>query len=332
MSTADPSVLVAGETLIDFLPESTGPIASVETFHRRPGGAPANVAVGLARLDRPPLFWTRIGEDPFGRFLETTLADAGIPDRFITRDPDAKTALAFVSLGEDADREFSFYRHETADTRLSPDRARSIDLDPIEWIHLGGVTLTDEPARSATYALAERAAEAGCTVSFDPNARPELWTEFDFAASVGRMLEHVDLLKVAPEDVEAAGYGSAAAVESTPEPIAKELADAGPNTVCLTLGSEGAFGYATPEAHWAGDEPVRVRHSGYRIEPEDTTGAGDAFTAGLIDGLSEGSAFREAIARANAVAAVTTTAAGAMTALPTRSELESFLADVSEAQ
>src|SRR6056297_3893127 len=102
MTDSDPSVVVAGEMLVDFIPDSTGPLAAVETFDRRAGGAPANVAVGLARLEETPWLCTTLSTDPFGEFLAARLEDEGIPGQFITR-VDNSTALAFVSHGEDAD-------------------------------------------------------------------------------------------------------------------------------------------------------------------------------------------------------------------------------------
>ena len=320
-------ILVAGETLIDFLPGERGELKAVETFQKRPGGAPANVAVGLSRLERMPAFWTRVGEDPFGDFLVDTLVAEGLPEAYIGRDPTAKTGLAFVSLGEDAEREFSFHRHESADTRLSPEAIDEALLDGREWIHLGGVTLADEPARSATLELAARAAERGCSVSFDPNARAELWTDFDFGSSVDQILESVDVLKLTPEDLAAMGHDSKD-VRNSPESAARSLLRAHPalHTVCLTLGAAGAIAASTPEAPWNGTEKTIVStHSGYEVAPIDTTGAGDAFTAGMIDALSRHTPLETALGRANAVAALTTTAQGAMTALPTRTALEAAL-------
>ena len=90
----NPTVLLAGETLVEFPPGSDAPLAAVERFERRAGGAPPNVAVRLAQLGRPPWFWTRVGADPFGDFLAGTLADRGVPERFVERDAEAKTTLA----------------------------------------------------------------------------------------------------------------------------------------------------------------------------------------------------------------------------------------------
>ena len=314
------NILVAGETLVDFIPQQTGSLAAVEEFSRRAGGAPANVAVGLARLDAVPAFWTRVGDDAFGDFLRDTLSAAGVPDTYLEVDPTAKTGLAFVSLGAAAEREFSFHRHESADTRLQPGRIDDDELADVEWVHVGGVTLADEPGREATLDLLERANDAGATVSFDPNARPELWADdsVSFEETVADVLSAVDVLKVTPDDLAAAGIDY-----TGPEETAEALLDRGPHTVCVTLGGEGSYAASTADAPWA-ETATTAAHDGYRVDPVDTTGAGDAFTSGLVAALVDGHDLAAALGFANAVAAVTTTAPGAMTALPTREEVTAF--------
>ncbi|KYH25403.1 putative sugar kinase [Halalkalicoccus paucihalophilus] len=314
---SDPDILVAGETLIDFLPEHPGSLQEVETFTRRPGGAPANVAVALATLGEVPRFWTRVGDDPFGDDLAETLAEYGLSDELVERDPEAKTSLAFVSHDESADRQFSFYRDGTADTRMEPGSVDHL-LKSVSWVHLGGVTLASEPSRAATLDLAERAGDAGCTVSFDPNARPELWdSRAEFGRLVDEVLPNVDVLKATPEDLAEAG------IEGEGTDLARAACERGPHTTLLTLGGEGALAVATDGAPWSGE----ATHAGYRVDPVDTTGAGDAFTAGAIAALSGGEDLAEAIAFGNAVAATTTTAEGAMTALPDRESVERFRAE-----
>lgn len=317
MTDPDPEILVAGETLVDFIPDRPGPLTEVEQFSRRAGGAPANVAVGLARLDETPWFWTRIGEGPFGDYLARTLRAFGVPDRFVERDPDAKTALAFVSHDEDADREFTFYRDGTADTCVEPGGVSDETLESVSWVYVGGVMLASEPGRTATFDLAERASDRDCTVVFDPNARPELWRDGDFQASVGQMLAHADVVKATPDDLRAAGFDA-----EPPEALAEAVCERGPHTILLTLGDAGAFAFATEDAPWGAGV---ASHKGYDVEAVDTTGAGDAFTAGALAAFVEGeTSLSEVLGFANAVAAVTTRAAGAMAALPTREEVRAL--------
>ncbi|MWG36255.1 carbohydrate kinase family protein [Halomarina oriensis] len=315
--THRPDVLVAGETLVDFLPGSAGPLASVERFTRRPGGAPANVAVGLATLGHAPWFWTRVGADPFGDLLAETLADHGVPDRFVERDPEAKTTLAFVEHDDAKDRAFTFYRDGTADTRLRPGTVPDGVLASVGWVYVGGVALASGSSREATFDLVERARERGAMVVFDPNARPELWDD-DFAAVATRALEATDVVKATPEDLAAVG------LEGSPAALAEAVLDGGPHTALVTRGAKGAHASSTADAPWGADT---VDHAGYPVDPVDTTGAGDAFTAGALAALVDGESLPEVLAFANAVAAVTTTAEGAMTALPDRGAVRAFRSD-----
>lgn len=304
-------VLVAGETIVDFLPAETGELAAVENFSRRAGGAPANVAVALSRLEETPLFWTRLGSDPFGDFLADTLAAEGLPTDLVERDPEAKSGLAFVSLGEDAEREFSFYHDLTAETRFQPGTVDDDTLESVSWVHFDGLSLDAEPSREAVLDLARRASESDAIVSFDPNARPERWEEFDFADSIHHAFEYADVVKVTPEDMAAAG------VEGDADALASHVLEHGPSTVLVTLGSEGSYAATNRSSPWTRG-PTTVSHPGYDVDPVDTTGAGDAFTAGCIAGLVEGRGLEGTLAFANAVAARATTAAGAMSALPDR--------------
>ncbi|WP_265108084.1 carbohydrate kinase family protein [Halosolutus halophilus] len=309
-------ILVAGEALIDFLPEEPGPIAAVEGFDRRPGGAPANVAVALARLGDAPLFWTRVGDDPFGRYLHETLAAYGLPERFLELDPDAKTSLAFVTHDETGDREFSFYRDGTADTRLEPGRIDDAVLADLEWIHAGGVALSGGRSREATLDLLDRAADRDCTVSFDPNERPELWPDADTYRTVVReALSNVDVLKATAGELSRLGFEGESA-----EAIARDAMAVGPEVVFVTRGDAGAIAVAADETSWDGI----ARHPGYDPDVVDTTGAGDAFVAGAIAALREGRDLAATLSFANAVGAAATTAAGAMAALPDRETVDSI--------
>ena len=319
-------VLVAGETLIDFLPDRPGPLSSVDGFARRPGGAPANVAVALTRLDCTPLFWTRVGDDPFGRYLEDVLAEHGLPGTFVDRDPSAKTTLAFVTHDEAGDREFSFYRDVTADTRMEPETVSDEVLADCRWVHAGGVTLASGRSRPATIDLLERGARAGCIVSFDPNYRPELWTDDSVYRRIAReAMTHTTVLKATQDELEKLGFAG-----DSPHSLARDALEAGPDVVFCTRGRAGAFAVAADDAAdgltgmlpWSGI----ADHDGFEVEVVDATGAGDAFVAGAIAAGVEGRDLNATLAFANAVAASATTQAGAMAALPDRERVESVIA------
>jgi fructokinase len=309
---ATPEVLVAGEMLVDFLPDRSGPLREVEGFTRRAGGAPANVAIALARLGEQPWFLSNLSTDAFGDFLMETLAAEGVPERFLTRDADHRTTLAFVAHDASADRSFTFYRTETADQHIDPGVVGDDALEAVSWVVLGGVALASEPARSRLFEFVERAREHDCTIVFDPNSRSELWADTaTYERTLEAMLALTDVCKVSSEDL--AGTRFAAASNS--------LLDAGPHTVFSTRGEGGARVVADERAPWG---PAERDHAGYQADAVDTTGAGDAFLAGVLCALANGESLDEMLAFGDAVAALTTTERGAVDALPGHEAVTAF--------
>ena len=169
-----PVVTALGEVLIDLT--DAGISASGQTlFERNPGGAPANVLVALKRLGHDVAFIGKVGEDMHGAFLRETLVNAGIDCTGLVSDPNFFTTLAFVALDENGDRSFSFARKPGADTQLAPADLRRDLIEGSRVFHVGSLSLTDEPARSATREAIACAKAAGCTMSYDPNYRASLW-------------------------------------------------------------------------------------------------------------------------------------------------------------
>lgn len=317
----DPSTLVAGETLVDFIPDRPGSLADVESFAPRPGGAPANVAVAMTRLGAPPFFLTRIATDDFGDYLATRLAAEAVPDDYVERDPDRQTTLAFVTHDASADRSFSFYRENAADAHITPSTVADSVLESVDRLAIGGFVLAREPGRTELFELVARANAHDCTIVFDPNTRPELWgTESDPEAVIESMVERVDVVKTATDDFAAFDYPSA------PEQLAARILDRGPHTVLLTMGSEGATLYADDDAPWG---PGTWSYPGFSVDPVDTTGAGDGFLGGFLVALDEQQnpadvSPGDLLSFANAVAALTTTGDGAWTALPDREAVDAL--------
>lgn len=317
-------ILVAGETLIDLLPGPGETLRDVDGFSHRPGGAPANVAVGLSRLGAAPAFWTRLGGDPFGDFLRETLVDEGVPTAAFER-VDGNTALAVVSPPGVDGRRFRFYGSGDVTFGFEPGSLPEDALASASWVHLGGVALTHPDGRAAMRELAATAAERRCTVSFDVNYREDLVPDGEREAvvdAVRAILADSDVAVASDEDVAATGLSS-----QEGEALGRDLLDLGPHTAVVTLGEAGAVAASAAAAPW-GEQTAR--RAGFAVEAVDATGAGDAFAAGLIARLSEGAVdtdLDEAVAFANATAALSVREEGGMTALPTEARVASFLAD-----
>jgi fructokinase len=314
-----PDVLSLGELLIDFVPDRTGvTLGQADHFLKAAGGAPANVAVGLARLGVDAGFVGKVGDDPFGRWLADVLANDGVDVGQLRFDAAARTALAFVSLTAEGERDFMFYRHPSADQLHRPDE---IDLDAVaaaDILHHGSISLIQEPSRSATLAAIEAARAAGRLVSYDPNLRLPLWPSAD-AAREGILSAWRSAHVIKISDDELAFLTGSRDLEAARTLLHDDL-----RLLAVTLGADGVAWFAQGRS---GVTP------GFRVEVADTTGAGDAFVAGLLAALqadpalpSDPEALDAALRRANAYAALTTTAAGAIPALPTREALERFLA------
>ncbi len=314
-----PDVITCGELLIDFMPIESGlPLIDTPGFLRAPGGAPANVAVGLARLGVSAGFMGKVGDDPFGHFLARTLQENNVDTSQLRFDTEARTALAFVSLTAEGERDFMFYRHPSADMLWRPEEVDPDYVRTARIFHFGSISLISEPSRSATLHAVELARQAGALISYDPNLRLPLWPSAE-AAREGMRLgwSHADLIKVSEEEV-----AFLTGTENLEEGIAR-LWDDRLRLLVVTLGADGCLWRTATNTG---------RSPGFRVDTVDTTGAGDGFVAGLLAGLLdrglaiEDDALPDLCRFANAVGALTTTVKGAIPALPTRATVEAFLA------
>lgn len=307
-------VVCFGELLIDFVSLESGvSVGEASGFQKAPGGAPANVAVAVARLGHPAAFLGQVGDDPFGRFLAAVMEAEGVDVSGLRFSDEARTALAFVSLGAGGERSFVFYRHPSADMLMTPDDVALDVIDTVKIFHYGSITLISEPSRSAMFGAIEYARDKGLTISYDPNLRLALWP--DAAAAKAGMLSGLDyahILKISDEELEFMTGGDDVA------PLWRE----GMRVIVVTHGAGGATAYTR-------DDKVTV--SSFKVNSVDTTGAGDGFVAGLLTGLLEHpddfeSRLPEILKLANAVGALTTTNRGAIPALPTLQQVEAFIA------
>jgi len=264
------SIVVGGEALIDLVDEGSG------QFRAHPGGSPANVAVGLARLGIPATLLARVSHDAFGRLLRTHLDRGGVDLGHVVPASEP-TTLAVVSLDERGVATYDFYVNGTADWQW---RAAEIpDPLPAETValHTGSLALAVPPGAAVLTDLLRRENERGqVTVSFDPNVRPTF--EADREAAVRRIEEQVslaDVVKVSEDDL------AWLLPHEEPADVAGRWRETGPAVVVVTLGADGTLA--------VGPGGSVVTRPAVSIRLVDTVGAGDAFTAGLLAGLERAS-------------------------------------------
>ena len=312
-------LLTLGELLVD-LTQTGMNERMVRQFAANPGGAPANVAVAAVRLGCGAGFIGKVGRDTFGADLKAVLERSGVETAGLYETDEALTTEAVVSVAPSGERSFAFYRNPGADTLLTEAEALAA-MEPLpEILHVGSVSLTADPVRSATLGAVRYAREKGVLVSYDPNYRANLWPDRDTALFwMKKPLELCDILKISDEEL------PLLTGTDDPEAGTAELAKHGIRLILVTLGSKGVF-YRLGEA--VGAVP------GYQVKVADTNGAGDTFHGALLrclnlrggrplDGLTAAE-LEKMLDFANRAAALTCSRPGAIPAMPTLAEVEAF--------
>jgi len=314
-----PEAICIGELLIDFVSTSTDVnLANCPGFHKAPGGAPANVAVGLAKLGMNSGFIGKVGADPFGDFLRSTLEENGVDTTYLAAGENVRTTLAFVATRSDGKKDIVFYRNPGADIMLEPDEIDDDYISAAELFHYGSVSLSHEPTRIATLKAIEIAVDTGCFISYDPNLRLMLWdNEKDAKKWVWEVMPYADVAKLAEEEWEFITD------TNNLEEGSFMILDKGVELVVVTLGENGCYynngkcsGYV----------------EGFKVDVVDPLGAGDGFVSAMLnrlvraDVLSElnSSELHEIMMFANAAGALTTQKVGVIPALPSISEIQDF--------
>ena len=313
-------LVTIGEILIDLT--YSGRQNGVPVYVANPGGAPANVAVAAARLGADSAFIGKVGNDYYGGFLRETLTENKVDVSGMLTDASAPTTLAVVSLTDAGERSFSFYRRNCADTLLSPEEISDELLGNTRFLHFGSVSLTDDPARSATLFAAKRAKELGATVTYDPNYRANLWnSEKEAVERMKSVLGFVDILKISDEEL------PLLTGTDDPEAGTGQLFDEyGISLILLTLGADGAY-------YRRGGETGKAE--GFKVKVADTNGAGDTFFGAFLSRMAALGVYKpddltseqlfDSVRTANLAASLTTSRHGAIPAMPDLKELEDKL-------
>jgi fructokinase len=305
-----------GEVLVDFV--ATEPVSYSEafTFQKCFGGAPMNTLVGVARLGASAGAIAAVGDDPFGQFLIKELEKNQIDVSHVKIMKGIRTTISFVANEpRTGERTFTFYREpwiQTADSELSIEES---DLDYVsntKILHVSGFALSQNPSRQAVLTAVKHAKKTGVKISFDPTLRVDVWrSEGTLRRLYKQMLELSDIATFSREEAMFI-FGT-----NDPEKVARYALGYGIMVAGIKLGKDGAF-LATREGK-------KLYSPAFKVKAVDTTGAGDAWNAGLLIGLLKDLDLRTCVAMANAVGAIKVTKRGAITALPDRNELNRFL-------
>jgi fructokinase len=304
-------VVALGELLIDFSPYSTNE-AGYPVLSANPGGAPANFLAALTKFGATTALLGKVGSDTFGKLLIGTLKSAGIETGGLVVTDDVFTTLAFVTFDDHGDREFAFSRKPGADTCLQFEELNLRLIDEAEVFHFGTLSLTDEPARTATQKAVAYAKQAGKLITYDPNLRKPLWRSLEEAKEQLLWgLQQADVVKISDEEVEFLfGLGVTEGAQHI-------LDHYGVKLVFVTCGPDGCFfKNKNAEGHVPSLRNIKVI---------DTTGAGDIFGGSAVwkllqygkapDALTEAQ-LRDVVTFACTSAGLSTTASGGISSVP----------------
>lgn len=267
-------LMAIGEALIDFIPEETGkPIKEVCGFQPAVGGAPANVCGAFSKLGGNASMITQLGKDPFGDKIIEEFEKYNIDCSYIQRTGKANTALAFVALKEDGNREFSFYRNPSADMLLDAKVLQKEWFSDAYALHFCSVALSSQPMKEAHEAAIAYTLENQGLISFDPNLRLALWEDLDQLRNVIlEFLPKAHILKISDEELEFI-TGKTKMEEALPQLFVGNV-----QLILYTQGAAGASAYTKEQNAFSASKPVKA---------VDTTGAGDAFIGSFLYQLWE---------------------------------------------
>lgn len=306
-------VICFGEALVDFISSEHGKdLLNATTFLKLPGGAPANVAVGIRRLGVPCGFTGKVGSDCFGEFLKGVLENEDIDCTNLIQDSEYLTGLAFVALSGEGERSFSFYRKPGADTQLNESEVDLEAIQEADFFAYGSISFITGPTSDTLESILERLkGSQKILLCFDPNLRQDLWPDEQTAKTVIlEKMNQADLVKLSLEELEFL-TGSRELEE------AQNLSRNGGFSLLLSLGENGS-------AFLDSNRILKARAQ--NVDVVDTTGAGDAFFAGFLSYLArcdkslqelDDEMISKGLEFANKVGAKAISKFGAMSALPT---------------
>lgn len=305
-------VVTFGESMVLFNPDSKGPLRYVHNFNKSIAGAESNVAIALSRLGHKVGWYSKLGDDEFGRYIQATIRGEGVDVSRVKTDSERNTGILFKERFVHVNPNVYYYRKGSAASSLSVEDIDAEYIKASKILHITGITpALSKSAREAVFKAIEIAKENQVIVSFDPNIRLKLWSVEEARPILLEIIKMSDIVLPGIEE------GRILFGTEDRDEIVNNLLESGCDTIAVKLGKDGCY---------VANRTKRYFVKGYTVEaPEDTVGAGDGFAAGFLAGLLRNLGIKEAAEYANGVGAMATLVRGDMEGFPTFEQLMQFI-------
>lgn len=308
-------VITLGEAMIAFSPDSTGPMKFVNAFEKKVGGAELNFAIGCARLGLKAGWISRLGNDEFGKYIQTFARGEGIDVSQVKLMDDYPTSLNFKEIMEDGNVRTFYYRDKSPTLTMTADDLDDNYFKQAKILHITGIFPAIDPKNMAiidrSIAIAKK---HGLRISFDPNIRLRMWSKEEARKALARILPHVDILLAGDEEMEII-IG-----ESEPKAIIEKATELGISYIAVKQGDKGSVGYYNGEL--VKSPPVKAS------KVVDTVGAGDGFNAGVIYGILQGWSLEKTLTFANTIGSMVVGVVGDNEGLPYYEDVQGRLGEI----
>jgi len=305
-------VVTFGESMVLFGPDSSGPLRYVQNFNKSIAGAESNVAIALAKLGHEVGWFSKLGNDEFGRYIQATIRGEGVDVSRVIFDSKKSTGILFKERFMHSNPNVYYYRKDSAASTLKPEELDESYIKEAKILHITGITpALSETCRKSVFKAIEIAKANDVLVSFDPNIRLKLWTREEAVPVLLEIAKQSDIIFPGIDE------GEMLLGLTKAEDIANSFMNMGCSTVAVKLGKEGC--YVT-------DKAEKIYVNSYRLEnPQDTVGAGDGFAAGFLSGMLNKLDLRVCAEQANGVGAMAVLVKGDMEGYPNLQQLMAFI-------
>jgi len=305
-------VVTFGESMVLFSPDSSGPLRYVQNFNKALAGAESNVAIALAKLGHEAGWFSKLGNDEFGTYIQATIRGEGVDVSRVIMEPKKSTGILFKERFMHSNPNVYYYRKDSAASTLKPEELDEEYIKKAKILHITGITpALSENCRKTVFKAIEIARKNNVLVSFDPNIRLKLWTQEEAVPVLLEIAKQSDIIFPGIDESEML-LGL-----TKPEDIAEKFMDMGCSIVAVKLGKEGCY---------VADRLNRYYIDSYQLEnPQDTVGAGDGFAAGFLSGILKKLDLRECAEYGNGVGAMAVLVKGDMEGYPNFEQLMAFI-------